>query len=392
MQNNTMEDIINIGTFMEHLTYFIKMGIYVNKGTDKEQILETSIKLYNKLKKIETSSKTSEDEESFVRRCLKRVNLILKIDDQGDPISIKNKDNQLKLALFREHPAIQNNKMELMIKYLETHPIDILTGLPLSFLLRESKYQELIWQYLRSMFYISQVILCQMGDSTEIPTLVNMKKEIVDKSIDKLTDILTSISDLEEQIKMNQLMAVDNFLNCKLLKVGINEKNVNEAKMEVKEMFQKKGLGDETPLGKMVDLISDNLTNIDLNGGNLLRDMYTIAQNVANEMKGDIEQNPQDFQNTIMSITQVFQEAMNSDSNISKELPPELRETFSTIINSACLENPENEVNSEELMKTLESLVQTHGLDRGQLLSSLKGVDGTIDVKMVESLLAKNFK
>ncbi len=45
-------DIINIGTFLEHLTYYIKMGIYINKGTDNNQLLDRCINIYNKLKEF----------------------------------------------------------------------------------------------------------------------------------------------------------------------------------------------------------------------------------------------------------------------------------------------------------------------------------------------------
>ena len=35
-----MENVVNMKMFLEHLTYYIKMGIYVNKGTDLDDVLD----------------------------------------------------------------------------------------------------------------------------------------------------------------------------------------------------------------------------------------------------------------------------------------------------------------------------------------------------------------
>ncbi len=76
---------------------------------------------------------------------------------------------------------------------------------------------------------------------------------------------------------MNHLMAIDVFLNNKLTKTGINDKNINEARNEVKEIFEKKGMGNDTPMGKMIDSISDKLGNLDLSGGNLFQNMFSYS-------------------------------------------------------------------------------------------------------------------
>ena len=59
---------INIGSFTKNLTYYIKLGIYINKGTDKDSTLERCIKLHNKYKTIEASPEISDIDEAFVRK------------------------------------------------------------------------------------------------------------------------------------------------------------------------------------------------------------------------------------------------------------------------------------------------------------------------------------
>ena len=90
-----MENIINNKTFIKYLTYYLKMGIYVNKGIPKEQepILDRCIKLYNQYKTIEISAKQSDEDEVSIRKCQKRLNLVLKIDDESYPVDIRKKEN-----------------------------------------------------------------------------------------------------------------------------------------------------------------------------------------------------------------------------------------------------------------------------------------------------------
>jgi hypothetical protein len=381
-----MEDIINIGTFIQHLTYYIKIGIYINKGTDKDTVLERCIRLYNKYKTIEADELVSEDNEIFVRKCLKRLNLILKIDSNGDPVDIRNKENQLKMIYLEAHPSILNNNMMDMIEYADKHNITILTEIPLTFILRESKYQELLWQYTRSLFYISQLIISKVEPGSNDKT-AETKKKIFDEAAEQLESILIAISETEEKIKLNQIMTLDKFLNTKLVKTGINEKNVNEARQEVKDIFTKKGLGEYNSMSRMIDSISDKLTSADITKGNIIQNMFGIARNVAQEMRGDLENNPEKFQSTIGAITEVFQDAMDGSSKNGEEVSPELKNILNTIL--SVLPSGENgkEQTEEEITKNLENIIHANGLDRDQFFGSIKDSNGEIDVSKLENLL-----
>jgi len=386
-----MEDIINIGTFIQHLTYFIKIGIYINKGTDKDVILEKCIKLYNKYKTIEANAtaQITEEDETFVRRCLKRLNLVLKIDDNDEPVDIRKKENQLLMIFLEGHPSLANNDMTSMVNYANQNNITIMTDIPLTFILRESKYQELLWQYTRSLFYISQILISKVDpDADSTNKSVRQKNKILNDSMENLESILETISETEEQIKLNQVMALDKFLNTNLVKTGINEKNVNEAKNEVKEIFAKKGLGVNNSMTKMIDLISNEITSVDLTKGNIIQNMFSIAQSVAQEMKPDLENNPDQFQNTLGAITEVFQEAMNDSSKNGDEVPSEIKNMFNTIISNSSMINDGKEPTEEEITKSLEGIIDANGLNREDFYNSIKDGNGEIDVSKLENFLS----
>lgn len=385
-----MENIINIGTFVQQLTYYIKTAIYINKGTDKEAILEKCIKMYNKFKTIEASEEINGDDESVVRRCLKRLNLILKIDNKGNPVDIKNKENQTRMVYLKAHPAIVNDNINSMIKFATKHNIMIFTDIPFMFVLRDSKYQELLWQYTRSLFYISQLLISKVDrDRVDyVDKNIQQKKIIFDDASEKLEIILTKIAEIDESIKLNEMMAVDKFLNNKLVKTGINDKNVNDARNEVKEIFNKKGLGKDNSMTKMVDLISDKLTGIDLSGGNIIQSMFGIAQDVAQDLRGDLEGDPDKFQSTIGAITEVFKEAMDSSAAQGEAIPDNLKNIFNSVLAAGPLGTGEG-MATEDISKHLEEIITTNGLNRDEFYNTIQGNNGDIDATKLESYLSK---
>ncbi len=388
-----MEDIVNIGTFVEHLTYFIKTGIFINKGTTKDNLLEKCIKLYNKFKTIEATAEISDEDEAAIRRCLKRLNLVLKVDSDGKPIDLSNKENQLRMALLTAHPSLENDDMDLMIRHANRHSINILTEIPLVFILRDSKYQKLLWQYTRSLFYISQIIVSQVSANADPnDKIVIIKQKISEDSLEKLATVLSTISEIEREINLNKIMAVDKFLNTKLIKTGINEDDVDEANQEVKEIFKRKGLDTNNSIMKMVDSISSRLKSKDLSQGNIIENMFEIAGQVTQEITADIQagDGPEKFQNTIGAITEVFQEAMDNTGETGEQIPSEIKSVFKQLMSiSPLTNNGENDqpVNEEEIYKTLENIIQTNGLDRNEFYKTIVNSKGEIDTNQIEKLL-----
>jgi hypothetical protein len=386
-----MEDIVNIGTFVEHLTYFIKVGIYINKGTTKENTLERCIKLYNKFKTIEATREITDEDEAAIRRCLKRLNLVLKVDSKGKPIDLTNKENQLRMALLSPHTSLENDDMESLIDHATKYNINILTEIPLLFILRDSKYKKLLWQYTRSLFYISQIIVSKVSPSAD-PTdkIVIAKQKISDNCIDKLGTVLVTISEIEKEINLSKVLALDKFLNTKLIKTGINEDDVDEANQEVKEIFKRKGLDSDNSIMKMVDSISSKLKEQDLTQGNIFQNMFKIAEEVTKDVRADMEAGagPEKIQNTIGAITEVFQEAMENTGNSDDQIPSEIKSVFKQLMSATPLTNggsTDQNIDENEILKSLENIIQTNGLDRDEFFKSIVN-NGEIDTSKISNL------
>lgn len=381
---------INIGSFIKNLTYYIKIGIYINKGTDKDTILDRCIKLYNKYKTIEACAEISDSDEAFVRKCLKRLNLVLKIEEDESPVDIQDKENQRRMIFLDPHPSIVNDDINSILEYAEENDIKILTEIPLLFIVRESKYKDLLWQYTRLLFYISQILISKVSpDANMNDPLVIKKNETFDDALDHLEPILCSIDEIEEKLKVDKMMKLDNFLNTKLIKTGINKENVGVANKEVKEILMKKGIKSNGSMGKMIDSISGKLIDNDFSKGNIVQCMYGIAQDVAYEMKGELENNPEEFHSTLGTITEVFNEAMNNTSE-SDQIPPELKNIFSTLLSSQSKHANGEAISDDEIMNCFENIIQTNGLNREEFFQSIQNDQGEIDIKKVENFLQRD--
>uniref|UniRef100_A0A6C0LR20 Uncharacterized protein n=1 Tax=viral metagenome TaxID=1070528 RepID=A0A6C0LR20_9ZZZZ len=319
-----MEQIITNGTFVEYLTYFLKIGIYANKGTTNEDILEKSIKIFNKFKTIETTKKISDNDQSLVRKCLKRLNLILKLDDDYNPLDVKIKNHQANILRYKVHSSISNDSLDEMIIWAEKDKFHIITGIPMTFMLKEGCYQELLWQHVRLLFYISQILI----SNTKNPT--SLHEEVSKDAFLNLEKVLLKISDLEEETKVNKIMSLDKFLNSKLLKTGINDKSLGEARQEIKGLFQKKGLGDNISMNKMIDAISGKMGEIDFTKGNIIQSVMGIAQHVSNEVQTDFQNDPEGFRGTLGALTDVFKELISDPNN--NDIPNELKEIVGAVM------------------------------------------------------------
>ncbi|ANB50533.1 hypothetical protein [Powai lake megavirus] len=378
---------INIGMFIQHLTYYLKISIYINKGTTKDSTLEKCINVYNKLKEIESSKEISSDDETYIRRCLKRLNLVLKVDDQDKPIDIRVKENQLKMTYFSGHSSLYDNNLESMILHATKYDIKILSDVPIIFILRESKYRELLWQYTRSLFYISQMIITKTDPNAELTAINASKKKIFDESAIYLENILIEIENIEEKIEMGKLMAADKFLSSKLKEGGITNDKVNEATQEVKEIFSKKGLGQDNTMSRMIDSISSKLNSANLSGENAIQSIFGIAQNVANELRGDLEQDPDSFKRTLGAVTEIFQETIQ-DPTGEKNIPKELKTMIDTFIPAL---NPGSKTDgnlSDETIRGLEDIIKTNNLDRDDFFNSIRSGSGDIDASKLENVLS----
>lgn len=378
-----MCEVITIKTFVSQLTYYIKMGIYVNKGTTKDDILERCIKTYNKYKKIEVSTKLNEDEESYVRKCIKRLNLVLKTESDGNPVDVRNKNNQLKMIYLLPHPSIAKDDIGEMTEYANKYHIDILPKIPLIFILKEGKYQELLWQYTRSLFYMTQILISNVDpDSNPKSKTVIIKDRIRKNSFTILESIMEKISGIEENIKLNNVMELDKFLNAKLIKAEISSENFDEAKNEIKKKFAQKGLDENNSVTKLIDSLTNKLSTVNLDSGNILQNMLGIAHSVAHELIDDVKSNPDSIKQTMGIVTEIFRETIEEEDENGNKVPAEIKNVLNTLISSQNMED----YDTQEITKNLEQIIQSNGLDKNEFYNAIS-INGMIDSSKLEEYL-----
>ena len=379
-----MAETINYGLFIQHLTYYLKMGIYINKGTTKDNILNNCVKLYNKYKTVEASNEVSEKDEKLVIRCIKRLNLILRVHDDGKAIDITDKNVQRYRFELAVHPSIAEDDSYQMMKHAEKHNINILTGVPLTFMIRSSKFDKLMWQYTRSLFYISQFIIAKVpaNANTSDPKVARIIAAS-DDAIQKLLVVLEKIEELESKLNVHNIIASDVYLNKTLIKTGINEHKVTIARDKVKELFNKKGL----KLDSMVDTISDKLSATDLEQGNLLKNVFEIAEGVAHDVRNDVNQDPDKFSKVIGAIGEIFKETM-AESN-DEEIPSEFKSMFEQLLNVTPVDENGNrkELDEKDIKKFLEGIIETNNLNRDEFFQSIESDNGDIDITKLETVL-----
>jgi polyhydroxyalkanoate synthesis regulator phasin len=138
----------------------------------------------------------------------------------------------------------------------------------------------------------------------------------------------------------------------------------------------------------MVECISKNLENTDLSNGNFFQNMIGIAHTVAGEMRPALEKDPASFQQSLSTITEIFQEAMDDSVNKGEEIPQELKSMINMIKNTSEGGSffSQNDGN-DEITSQLENLITEQGLNREEFYSSISGSDGSIDAEKLESFL-----
>lgn len=366
-----IKDIITMKTFIQNMTYLIKLAIYANKGTTDENMLKRCINFYNKYKVIESKDVMSGQETTYVRKCIKRLNMILKIDKNGNPVDIDNKENQRLIIKLIPNNSVLEDNLDKMLSFANENNLMIFPNIPFDFVLKSGKYQQLCWQCVRTLFFISQILLID----------ANSEFIILDESLNNLQKSIELSQKLQEKFKIEQLLSADNFLKSKLITVKTDKNNIGQAIHAVKGLFAEEGLETSPTLSKLLDGIGERLEDKDLaNDPNLIGTLWGIANNFATEMKDDIMKNPGDIQKAMGSITQLLNKHVNDEDN-KLNMPPQFKQLFGMVSKIAI--DPQNiNENEEDAEKMLESVLAPLGLNK----SDISDKDGVPDISKLMTL------
>lgn len=377
------EQIITTDDFLVRLSYYIKMAIFINKGTDKEVLLDKLVELYNVVKPISDKEELSDDNRTLIRKILKRLNLQLKIDEDK-PVDITKSESQVKIIHWSEHGSIRSNNVDEMLAYSEKYNVKIFKNIPLSFIIRPNKYQGIIWQYTRALFYISQILVCSMT-STQTDT-EQLKNNIINDSLDILDDIFAQISDLETETQIGFTMSQDQFLVIKLESSDKKFIEYEEAKSSVKDMLSSKGMGEDSTMSKLVDTVTDKLYDTgEADDGNLFGKVAQIAFSIIGEKRDmlTLDMNREQLENSLKDVGSIFKESVVKDKS---KFDPELTSAIETVLDKGPqmgnddLQNlckiidkqPNQDKNTQKLLNKFINIDPSKGApDIGEFMNSL---------------------
>ena len=377
-------DIITIKLFLEYLTYFLKLSVHVNKGIDNERVLNKLILLYNKFKVIESAKEHSDSDEKSVRIVLKRLNLSLKVTKKNNPIDINDKSNQTKILSLKEHPAIMNDNLDAMITYANNNKTEILQGIPLWLVIREGKYQRLLWQYVRILFLISQMIIANPYG----PEKDTLKTKVYDDSLVVFANVLEKIESLESSLKTDQILELDDF--CKIKLVKVESEDVGIAMEEIQSIFEKRGLAKNRTMRKLMDKITSKIPQVTTADGNIASNIIGIGKSVADEIIPELQDNPDDVREILEVLPEIFSdllshEALQDTSKMPKELRSALEMVKGLIGNNAY--SKDNESGGESIMLALEDFAKANGISKDEFFKMIIDDNGVISHTKLEQTI-----
>lgn len=381
-----MDNIINYGTFVDHITYLLKLTIFVNKGTDDEEVLENSILLYNQLATI-NKDKIDEDDEKIIRQVMKRFNLSLKLDN-GACVDIRDKNNQLKMTQFDTQVTLSTGNLKKFNKWSEENKIAVVGHVPMKYMLREGQFQKLIWHYIRAVFYITQILISKShpGEDPNDPKIIR-RKEIYDESCTKFQEILPEITKQEELTNAQKLLSLDAFLNSKLMNTGLNNKSIESAKTDINKMLLDGGVQENSTVTKMIESITEQVQTTKIGNGNVIKNMVKIAQNVAKDLRKETHAgNAESLKTTLMSISNIFQNYCSNNMPKDQSLPPQVKDVLTMIQTKGSSEE------KNEILDGLKSICEQRGLNQEDFINSIKGQNGEIDVEKFDDYFKKEQK
>lgn len=327
-----MDDIINTTVFLTYLNCFLNLATVIAKENNNpcyNMCLETS----NKFKEIEIKKDITSSE---IRKFIKRINLSLKEDVNGNPVNISDKNNQKIILLLKPFEAIESNDFDIFISQIPN--INILPGISVDIIVKSNS--ELLWLYLRCLFYMTQYLLaCNNKDVNSV---------ILDKSCDQLIEIMDNIEKKNNTSSGSGIFgSLDNFLKDKLMENKIDKQTLIESKEQMMKMINQGNNVKNRTFDLIFEKLGDKIENFDISGGNFFQSISAIANNIVDEIKEDLDKDPESFEKDILGFENIIHKAKDGENNTAiNSLMGSLSGIFENIKNTG-------EINVDDISKNI---------------------------------------
>lgn len=357
-----MSRIITLRVFLQYYTYLTKLCIYAHKGTTNDQYLEQLVNTYNKYKKIEIAYEPSNKDIVQTVRCVRRLNLSLKADDNNNPLDSDDKAVRQSLMTYDCHRSIEDNKVADFLPISDN--VRFLSNIPMSFLLKEGKCYQSIWQHVRFLFYASQYLLSECPDDMNVMDPIYIRnKAIQNKALSMLEYVTEQINRIEELDSIGNLMSMDRYLNARLLA----EDDTDQACTAIKKIFRAKGV-DNPGLTNILDTIVTKLKNVDIMDGNFMTNIIDIAKSTVSEL-GDGVNNIGDMKDVMGVITDIFKSSVADGSG---DLPDDVKNLMDNLSNMDAANMDDEQARST--ISQLENKLGSLGINYEDVVSQLHNV------------------
>lgn len=362
-----MTDAIGYPQLLERITFVLKLALHANKGGNQEELLEKAIVVYNVFKEIESNmTDLPKEKMDRVSKLLLRFNLSFKVKPDGTLANPSQREDCRMISTLSPHQILYSEDYRAAREFADEHDIKPITGIPLSFLLKEGRFQELSWLYIQSIFFISQYI------SAKKPTYPDGAR-ILEDALDQLDNVLTRAELIKEEIKIDERLSRDSYLRRKLFKPDIiSAGKIEEAKAEMFRIFKKKGT-ENSLIFKLIDRVGDRVTDIQNSEGSLFTGMFGVAKDIAIDMKEELQANQDSMASSVRAAKSVFNEAFQKSVADGENITPELQ----GIVNTIDKYDPNNPtIDISQLRTVIDATSSVHGLTSDQVEGMMQGSSG----------------
>lgn len=395
-------DYINDAAFSEQLQELLKRTIIYHSEMIKElgendisnninNIIVDALELFKQLR------------DGTVRLDIMkmRINLYLKVDDEGVPLDPLNQKNFSRKTLIRynPHPSIVNCDLEMMKEYANNNPVTIVSKIPLWFFLNVGDDANLNWLHILALFYYTQVIIINEKSKENKKSTAELTEDevefrehmvnVLNNSIDELEEILTKIDDIVELQSQEEIKKTNEFFANNLNEMGKKINEVESVADGIKKMYVDEGIDEKTAnsINKVLERVKSEMQNINFEKSNPLKAFAKMAKNISADIKDDLLKDKEVVNNILKASGGALGKMMKEMRGKGAAFPPALEKMLNMFVNNASGGSAQKE-NSKDVEDALDSLMNNSGLSKDEFYNKVMGKDGEVNFEELEKMMA----